>query len=73
MAPIRKLADMIIDTSRFNVHELRQFIVRRFQPRVRRPLMISVVSFGYCGIPVDADLVFDVRFLPNPISQKDVA
>jgi UPF0042 nucleotide-binding protein len=67
MAPIRKLADMIIDTSRFNVHELRQFIVRRFQPRVRRPLMISVVSFGYrYGIPVDADLVFDVRFLPNP-------
>ena len=67
MAPIRKLADIIIDTSRFNVHELRQFIVRRFQPRVRRPLMISVVSFGYrYGVPVDADLVFDVRFLPNP-------
>jgi UPF0042 nucleotide-binding protein len=67
MAPIRKMADMVIDTSKFNVHELRQFIVRRFQPRVRRPLMISVVSFGYrYGIPVDADLVFDVRFLPNP-------
>jgi UPF0042 nucleotide-binding protein len=68
MAPIRKLADVVIDTSRFNVHELRQFIVRRFQRRVvRRPLMISVVSFGYrYGIPVDADLVFDVRFLPNP-------
>jgi UPF0042 nucleotide-binding protein len=67
MAPIRKLADVIIDTSRFNVHELRQFIVRRFQPRVRRPLMVSVVSFGYrYGIPADADLVFDVRFLPNP-------
>jgi RNase adapter protein RapZ len=67
MAPIRRLADVIIDTSRFNVHELRHFIVRRFQPRVRRPLMISVVSFGYrYGLPVDADLVFDVRFLPNP-------
>jgi len=67
MAPIRKLADMVIDTSRFNVHELRQFIVRRFQPRARRPLMVSVVSFGYrYGIPVDADLAFDVRFLPNP-------
>ena len=67
MAPIRKLADMIIDTSRFNVHELRQFIIRRFQSRARRPLMISMVSFGYrYGVPVDADLVFDVRFLPNP-------
>jgi UPF0042 nucleotide-binding protein len=67
MAPIRKLADIIIDTSRFNVHELRQFIVQRFQSRVRPPLLISVVSFGYrYGIPMDADLVFDVRFLPNP-------
>ena len=67
MAPIRKLADMVIDTSRFNVHELRQFITRRFQTRVRRPLIVSVVSFGYrYGIPADADLVFDVRFLPNP-------
>jgi UPF0042 nucleotide-binding protein len=67
MAPIRKLADVVIDTSKFNVHELRQFIIRRFQKRTRRPLMISVVSFGYrYGIPVDADLVFDVRFLPNP-------
>jgi UPF0042 nucleotide-binding protein len=67
MAPIRKLADVIIDTSRFNVHELRQFIVRRFQPQTRRPLMVSVVSFGYrYGLPADADLVFDVRFLPNP-------
>jgi len=67
MAPIRKLADVVIDTTRFNVHELRQFVVRRFQSRTRRPLMVSVVSFGYrYGVPVDADLVFDVRFLPNP-------
>ena len=67
MAPIRKLADVVIDTSRFNVHELRQFVVRRFQSRTRRALMVSVVSFGYrYGVPVDADLVFDVRFLPNP-------
>lgn len=67
MAPIRKLADMVIDTSRFNVHELRQFIQRRFQTRGRRPLIVSIVSFGYrYGIPADADLVFDVRFLPNP-------
>jgi RNase adapter protein RapZ len=67
MAPIRKLADVVIDTTQFNVHELRQFIMRRFQSRMKRPLMISVVSFGYrYGVPADADLVFDVRFLPNP-------
>jgi len=67
MAPIRKLADVVVDTTRFNVHELRQFVIRRFQSRTRHPLMVSVVSFGYrYGVPVDADLVFDVRFLPNP-------
>jgi RNase adapter protein RapZ len=67
MAPIRRLADVIIDTTRFNVHELRQFIIDRFQKAGRRPLLVSVVSFGFrYGIPSDADLVFDVRFLPNP-------
>jgi UPF0042 nucleotide-binding protein len=67
MAPIRKLADLVIDTTRFNVHELRQFITERFQGANRKPLLVALVSFGYrFGIPADADLVFDVRFLPNP-------
>jgi RNase adapter protein RapZ len=67
MEPIRKLADVVIDTSRFNVHELRQFITHRFQTTDHKPMMVSVVSFGYrYGTPADADLVFDVRFLPNP-------
>ena len=67
MAPIRRLADVIIDTTKFNVHELRQFVTDRFQNPDRRPLVVSVVSFGYrYGIPADSDLVFDVRFLPNP-------
>ena len=67
MAPIRRLADVIIDTTKFNVHELHQLVTDRFQNPGRRPLLISLVSFGYRhGIPPDADLVFDVRFLPNP-------
>ncbi|MBI3670449.1 MAG: RNase adapter RapZ [Acidobacteria bacterium] len=67
MAPIRKLADVLIDTTKFNVHELRHFITERFKNPDRRPLLVSLVSFGYrFGIPGDADLVFDVRFLPNP-------
>jgi UPF0042 nucleotide-binding protein len=67
MEPIRKLADVVIDSTKFNVHELRQFIIRRFEKADRRPMMVSLVSFGYrYGIPPDADLVFDVRFLPNP-------
>jgi UPF0042 nucleotide-binding protein len=67
MAPIRKLADVVIDSTQFNVHELRHFVTERFKNPDKRPLMISVVSFGYrYGVPTDADLVFDVRFLPNP-------
>jgi UPF0042 nucleotide-binding protein len=67
MAPIRRIADVLLDTTKFNVHELRQFITDRFQNPDRRPLLVSLVSFGFrYGVPQDADLVFDVRFLPNP-------
>ena len=67
MAPIRKLADVVLDTTRFNVHELRQFVTERFLKLDRQPLMVRVTSFGFrYGLPQDADLVFDVRFLPNP-------
>ena len=67
MEPIRKLADAVIDTTQFNVHELRHFVTERFKSPDRRPMLVSLVSFGYkFGVPTDADLVFDVRFLPNP-------
>jgi len=68
MQPIRKLADHIIDTSKLNVHELRQIVSAEIEGDAEESrLMVSVVSFGYRnGIPGDSDLVFDVRFLPNP-------
>jgi len=67
MEPIRRLADVVIDTSLFNVHELRHFVTARFKSESKRPLLVSLVSFGYkYGVPTDADLMFDVRFLPNP-------
>jgi RNase adapter protein RapZ len=68
LEPVRKLADEIIDTTRLNVHELRRVIEARFGGEERRKQMpITVVSFGFrFGLPPDADLVFDVRFLPNP-------
>ena len=67
LAPIRELADMTLDTSKFNVHELRDTIVERFRGRNEATLLIHVLSFGYRhGLPTDSDLVFDVRFLPNP-------
>src|SRR5947208_8284111 len=68
LAPIRALADIIIDTSKFNVHDLRQTIVEKFRgEREESKIVIYVTSFGYRhGVPADSDLVFDVRFLPNP-------
>ncbi len=66
--PIRNLADTLIDTSNFNVHELRAHIQARFGRQEEAPrLLVSCLSFGFKnGVPLDADLVFDVRFLPNP-------
>ena len=67
ISPIRELADEIIDTSDMTVHELRQFFMTLSRDRSRARLVITVLSFGYKhGVPVDADLVFDVRCLPNP-------
>ena len=69
LEPLRNLADVVIDTTRFNVHELRAHINGLFQPHDagEKNLLISAISFGYKnGIPQEADLVFDVRFLPNP-------
>jgi UPF0042 nucleotide-binding protein len=64
---VRANADLVIDTSALNVHELRKKIASLFEGRQGSGLMISVVSFGYKnGLPVDADLVVDCRFLPNP-------
>ncbi|MGD0125291.1 MAG: RNase adapter RapZ [Terriglobia bacterium] len=68
LKPMRQLADVTIDTTRMNVHELRDLIQTRFGgPSAARAILVSVVSFGFrSGLPLDANLVFDVRFLPNP-------
>lgn len=68
LAPIRKLAEIYIDTSRLNVHELRRLIAGKFEEtQENRKIVIHVNSFGFrYGLPADSDLVFDVRFLPNP-------
>src|ERR1700685_2538111 len=65
---IRALADFVIDTSKFNVHELRSHITERFREQSsEKNILVSCVSFGFRqGVPEDADLLFDVRFLPNP-------
>ena len=67
LAGIKALADEVIDTSQTSIVQLKDTLVRRFERGTRPPLNILVVSFGYkYGVPLDADLVFDTRFLPNP-------
>lgn len=67
MGPIRAIADEIVDTSDMTVHELRQFFMGLSRERARASLVVTVLSFGFkYGVPMDADLVFDVRCLPNP-------
>jgi RNase adapter protein RapZ len=65
---IRNVADTLIDTSNFNVHELRAHILDRYgREKKANRLLVSCLSFGFKnGVPLDADMVFDVRFLPNP-------
>jgi UPF0042 nucleotide-binding protein len=68
MSSIRAMADLILDTSNLTVHELRDIFMRMSRDEgVRAAMVVTVVSFGYKhGVPMDADLVFDVRCLPNP-------
>lgn len=65
--PISRQADLYIDTSHTNLHQLRDLIRQRVATKDQKTLSVLFLSFGYKnGIPVDADLVFDVRCLPNP-------
>jgi UPF0042 nucleotide-binding protein len=68
MNAIRSMADLILDTSNLTVHELREIFMRMSRDAdARAEMVVNLVSFGYKhGVPVDADLVFDVRCLPNP-------
>jgi UPF0042 nucleotide-binding protein len=67
LSGIREEADLVLDTSALNVHELRARVRDFFGTGTTAELRVSVVSFGYkYGLPVDADLVADCRFLPNP-------
>ncbi len=64
---LRDVADEVVDTTGWNVHELKRFVQRRFVAGEKGQLGVTIVSFGFRGgLPTHADLVFDVRFLPNP-------
>ena len=67
LSPLREMADTVLNTSQYTVHQLRDTIVRKFRGKGGTTLQVGVISFGYrYGIPLEADMVIDVRFLPNP-------
>jgi len=67
LAEIKKMADDVIDTTSTNISQIKEHLSRKFFKKKGRKMQIMVVSFGYkYGIPLDSDLVFDTRFLPNP-------
>jgi RNase adapter protein RapZ len=68
LSEVKQLADRVLDTSDYTVHDLRQAIERHFSAGDSgRPMVITLVTFGYkFGAPYDLDLLFDLRFLPNP-------
>jgi len=67
LAPIRALADEVIDTTGHTLHSLRRYVTERFKRGRDNRMLIRVITFGFKhGIPPDVDLLFDVRFLPNP-------
>ena len=65
--PVRGAADLVIDTTDLNIHQLKERIVKAFDVGTESRLQVAVESFGFKhGLPLDADMVMDVRFLPNP-------
>ena len=67
MGFLREIADEVIDTTTLNVHQLRDVILERLLPATTQRMKITLLSFGYSyGIPTEADIVMDVRLLPNP-------
>lgn len=68
LSTLRQMADTVIDTTTINVHQLKDTVQRKFLPSTsQKRMIVNVMSFGYrYGLPADADMVLDVRFLPNP-------
>src|SRR5215467_7057248 len=68
LTEVKSLADLVLDTSQFSVHELKAEVMRRFQlPGEQISMLVTVITFGFkYSLPYNLDLLFDVRFLPNP-------
>jgi len=75
LQPLREMADLVVDTSHFSIHDLRRSIQKRWGDKAGRlrAIRVNVISFGFkYGVPREADMTFDLRFLPNPYFQEEL-
>jgi RNase adapter protein RapZ len=73
LEPIRHMADMILNTDIFNVHELRRWVRNFFTDESEREVLVNLISFGFkFGVPAESNLVYDLRFLPNPYFEPTI-
>ena len=73
LSELRSQADQLIDTSNFNVHQLTKRIIEHYSDSGRPKFTLTILSFGFkYGLPVDADLVIDMRFIPNPFWKQEL-
>lgn len=73
LEPIRGMSDIVLDTDLFNIHDLRHWVKNSLSKTLKQEILVNVTSFGFkYGVPVDSNLVCDLRFLPNPYFEKDL-
>lgn len=67
LQPLSEMADVILETDQFTMHQLRQFVIQAFSQESSQHMVVTITAFGFkYGVPPESNLVFDVRFLPNP-------
>ncbi len=67
LQPLYDMADVLLDTDQFTIHQVRQFVIQAFAVNAQQQMVVTVTAFGFkYGVPPESNLVFDLRFLPNP-------
>ena len=71
--PVKQIADVVLDTDIFNVHELRRWVKKSFSEKLEQEILVNLISFGFkYGVPPESNLVYDLRFLPNPYFESEL-
>lgn len=73
LQPLMQMADIVLDTDQFTIHQLRNFVIKSFSKEGVQQMLVTVTAFGFkYGVPTESNLVFDARFLPNPYFEPEL-